>query len=142
MLICFEIFNCFKFSTFFYSKGCLKYKKFVEVMTYKEWFYFEVKEISITLGPISHIFPSRPGHQDPPRTVYMCWRKKKKFFLKKNYFSNLQTWDSFPFIYIFFSYFHQCFIFSSIRSFTSLVKCIPIIFKAILNGFVFLISFS
>ena len=79
-----------------------------------------------------------------PRNFHIpwAWQKKKIFFLKKNYFSNLQTWDIFPFIYIFFSYFHQCFIFSSIRSFTSLVKCIPIIFKAILNGFVFLISFS
>ena len=48
-----------------------------------------------------------------------------------------------PFICVFFSFFHQCL--TGYRSFTSLVKFIPkyfILFDAIVNGIVFLISLS
>lgn len=57
--------------------------------------------------------------------------------------SNSWIWDIFSLICVLFNFFHQCFIFSLQRSFTSLLKLIHkyfILFIAIANG-IFLMSF-
>ena len=60
--------------------------------------------------------------------------------------SNPWTQDVFPFVWVFYNFFQQCFVVSTYKSFTSLSKFIPrciILFDSIVNcGIVFLISFS
>lgn len=74
LVICFESFNCSKFPTFLYSKGCLKYKKFV-----KQWLtrVILIWGGRITPVPVSDMSPSGPGHQDLPRNCLHVLKKKK-----------------------------------------------------------------